>query len=178
LIKASNGDFRFALFPRNIDTTLINFWGAGLFSSMIRVVDPTDESILNCIMGDFQLTDGLMAAEEFWFDTSRVRARGKGSIDLVAGTIDMKLHPRPKKRTFLTLATPARVRGPLEKPKISLTTGGLVGTAFRLYMWWLTIYAQVLKKPLPKDGSDVCFLPPPPETVESPTDEAIQPSGR
>jgi hypothetical protein len=71
----------------------------------------------------------------------------------------------------LTLATPAKIRGPVENPKISLSTGGLAGTAFRIYMWWLTIYGQVFKKTLPTDGSDVCFLPPPPETIEQPSEE-------
>jgi uncharacterized protein involved in outer membrane biogenesis len=178
LITTADGEFRFALFPRNVDTTLLNFWGAGLFSSMFRAVDPTDESILNCMVGDFSVTDGVLTADQFWFDTSRIRARGKGTIDLPQGTLDMTLHPRPKKRTFLTLATPARIKGPVEDPKVSLKKGGMVGTAFRLYMWWLTIYTQILKKPLPTDGSDVCFLPPPPETTESPTSEATQPPNR
>lgn len=168
-VSAAEGEFRFAIFPRDIDPTLLNFWGAGLFSSMFRAVDPTDESILNCMVGDFAITQGQMTANQFWFDTSRVRARGKGSVDLTAGTVDMTLRPRPKKRTFLTLATPTKVKGPLEKPRISLTKGGLVGTAFRLYMWWLTVYTQILRKPLPTDGSDVCFLPLPVETVEEPS---------
>ena len=175
LIATADGEFRFAFFPRNVDTTLLNFWGAGLFRSMFRVVDPTDESILNCMAGDFSVTDGVLTANQFWFDTSRIRARGKGTIDLPQRTIDMTLKPRPKKRTFLTLATPARIKGPVEDPKISLKKGGMVGTAFRLYMWWLTLYTQILKKPLPTDGSDVCFLPPPPETLESPTSTAAQP---
>jgi uncharacterized protein involved in outer membrane biogenesis len=177
LITEADGDFRFALFPESLDTTLLNFWGAGLFRSMFRLVDPTDESVLNCMAGNFAVADGKLTANEFWFDTSRIRARGKGSIDLQQMTIDMTLKPRPKKRTFLTLATPAKIKGPVEDPKISLKKGGMVGTAFRIYMWWLTIYTQILKKPLPTDGSDVCFLPPPPETVDSPLGESTPPPG-
>ena len=177
LIAAANGGIRFALFPRDIDTTLLNFWGAGLFRSMFRVVDPTDESILNCMVGDFSLAEGQMTANDFWFDTSSVRAHGKGSIDLENMTLDMKLRPRPKRRTFLTLATPARIKGPVEKPRVSLTTGGMVGTGFRIYMWWLTIYTQVFRKPLPRDGSDVCVLPPPPGTADEPLGETSSPPG-
>ena len=175
LITEATGDFRFVVFPHDLDTTVLDFWGAGLFRSMFSVVDPTDESVVNCITGSFPMADGLMTAETFWFDTSRIRARGKGSIDLEQMTVDMTLRPRPKKRTFLTLATPAKIKGPVENPKISLSKGGLAGTAFRIYMWWLTIYTQVIKKPLPTDGSDVCFLPPPPETIESPLSEATTP---
>ena len=177
IVTATGGDFRLALFPRDIDTTLLSLWGAGLMRSMVRVVDPTDESVLNCMVGTFSVAEGQMTVEEFWFDTSSIRARGKGSINLEDMTLNMTLRPRPKKRTFLTLATPAKIKGPLADPSISLTKGGLVGTAFRIYMWWLTIYTQVLKKPLPTDGSDVCFLPPPPETVERPTGESAQPPG-
>jgi hypothetical protein len=175
LIAGATGDFRFAIFPHEIDTTLLDLWGAGLVRSMFRLVDPTSESVLNCMAGDFSIAEGQMTANSFWFDTSRIRARGKGSINLDDMTLDMTLRPRPKKRTFLSLATPAKIKGPIEDPSITMSKGGLVGTAFRIYMWWLTIYAQVLKRPLPTDGSDVCFLPPPPETAEHPTSEATQP---
>jgi len=87
----------------------------------------------------------------------------------------MTLRPRPKKRTFLTLATPAKIKGPLENPSVTLDKGGLVRTAFRIYMWALTLYAQILKRPLPADGSDICFVPPPPETIEQPQSESVAP---
>lgn len=165
VISGATGSLRFAVFPQGVDTTLLNFWGAGLFRSMVGVVDPTDDSVLNCMAGDFSVSDGVMTANSFWFDTSRIRAKGKGSIDLQDMTLDMTLRPRPKKRTFLSLATPAKIKGPLEEPSVSVKAGGLAGTAFRLSMWALTLYAQILKKPLPTDGSDVCFLPPPPDEV-------------
>ena len=170
VITAATGDFRFAIFPREIDTELLDLWGAGLVRSMFRLVDPGSASILNCMAGNFSVAEGQMTANSFWFDTSRIRARGKGSIDLETMTLDMTLRPRPKKRTFLSLATPAKIKGPIEDPSITLSKGGLLGTAFRFYMWWLTIYAQVLKRPLPTDGSDVCFLPPPPSTEEVPAE--------
>ncbi|MGB5174222.1 MAG: AsmA-like C-terminal region-containing protein [Thermoanaerobaculia bacterium] len=175
VVAGASGGFRFAVFPRDIDTTLLDLWGAGLFRSMFSVVDPTDESVLNCMAGDFSIADGKMTVNNFWFDTSRIRARGKGSIDLETMTVDMTLRPRPKKRTFLTLATPAKITGPIEDPSISLARGGFVGTAFRIYMWALTLYAQILKRPLPTDGSDVCFLPPPPETAQQPLTESTAP---
>ena len=178
LITEATGDLRFVLFPHDLDTTILDFWGSGLLRSMFGLVDPTNESVVNCIAGSFPMADGLMTAETFWFDTSRIRARGKGSIDLQPMTIDMTLRPRPKKRTFLSLATPAKIKGPLEDPSITLTKGGLVGTAFRIYMWWWTVYLQVFRKPLPRDGSDVCFLPPLPETIEPPTSEATSPPHR
>jgi hypothetical protein len=174
-VTGATGSFRFAVFPRGIQTTLLGLWGAGLVRSMVRVVDPTDESVLNCVAGDFSLAEGQMTANNFWFDTSRIRARGKGSIDLETMTVNMTLRPRPKKRTFLTLATPAKIKGPLEDPSVTLDKGGLVRTAFRIYMWALTLYAQILKRPLPADGSDICFVPPPPETIERPQSETITP---
>ncbi|MGB5295715.1 MAG: AsmA-like C-terminal region-containing protein, partial [Thermoanaerobaculia bacterium] len=175
VLTRAKGNFRFAVFPRDIDTTLLNLWGAGLIRSMFSVVDPTDESVLNCMAGSFSIADGQMTANDFWFDTSRIRARGKGSIDLETMTVKMTLRPRPKKRAFLTLATPAKITGPIEDPSISLSRGGLVGTGFRIYMWLLTLYTQVLKRPLPTDGSDICFLPPPPETAEQPSSESTAP---
>ncbi len=125
ILTATGGNFRLALFPRDIDTTLLSLWGAGLFRSMVRVVDPTDESVLNCMVGTFSVAEGQMTVEEFWFDTSSIRARGKGSISLEDMTLNMTLRPRPKKRTFLTLATPAKIKGPIADPSISLDQRGV-----------------------------------------------------
>jgi hypothetical protein len=102
-----------------------------------------------------------MQADSFYLDTSQIRARGKGEVDLTDQTIQMKFRPSPKRRTFLNLATPVRVSGPLNDPNIRVATGGLAGTAFRIYTWAVTVFFEVFRSPLPADGSDICVAPVP-----------------
>ena len=82
-------------------------------------------------------------------------------VDLQTGKLNLTLKPRPKRRGLISLATPAKVTGRLDDPSIRLTTGGLARTFFRLSVWFWTIYLELLRKPLPADGADVCVDPTP-----------------
>jgi uncharacterized protein involved in outer membrane biogenesis len=89
LIKQASGDFRFVVFPRDLDTTVLDFWGAGLFRSMFSVVDPTNESVVNCMLdrpkGDDSRHDSAPAAQEEDLPeprhTSQDQGTATGSID-------------------------------------------------------------------------------------------------
>jgi hypothetical protein len=107
-----------------------------------------------------------MVADGFWLDTSAIRVRGKGGLDLGERTIDLKLRPRPKRRTFLNLATPVGISGTWDDPSIGIAAGGLAGTAFRIYTWAVTVFFEVFRSPLPADGSDICVAPVPRQEAE------------
>ena len=107
-----------------------------------------------------------MTADRLVIDTTRIRVRGEGDIDLNSGTLDLVLKPRPKKRGLLSLATPARVTGTLADPKIHLTTSGFAKTIFKLSIWAWNLLREMTRKTLPSDGHDICVDPPPRSGVE------------
>ena len=86
---------------------------------------------------------------------------GKGEIDLLNNTIDLKLSPRPKRRGFISLATPVNINGPLDGPPIDVDTGGFALTVIRVSMYVWTVWLELFKKQLPVDGSDICIDPTP-----------------
>lgn len=137
----------------------------------IWVVDRVDDGCgaprnlgapINTLQSEFfpSVTDGLMVAEHFVLDTTRTRIRGEGEIDLAEMTINLRLKPRPKTRGFLSLATPVRIKGPLTDPSLTIKKGGLAITGLRLYYALWTFWLELLRKPLPADGSDICIDPP------------------
>ena len=73
--------------------------------------------------------------------------------------IKLRLNPRPKKRSLINLATPVKLRGPLTDPSIRFITSGIAVTAFRFSLWVYTVWVDILRKPLPTDGSDICLDP-------------------
>ncbi len=160
LIASGSGHFDFTLYPHAVNTEVLDLWAAGI-SSVLRVFNPNQESVLNCITGRFSIADGIMTADSSFLDTSQIRARGKGEIDLPRNRIQMKFQPRPKRRTFLNLATPVRVSGPLQDPDMRVGLKGLAGTAFRIYTWAITVFFEVFRQPLPADGADICVAPDP-----------------
>ncbi|MEJ2085999.1 MAG: AsmA-like C-terminal region-containing protein, partial [Acidobacteriota bacterium] len=169
LLASGSGHFDFTLYPHAVNTSVLDLWTASL-GSVLRVLNPRNESELNCLVGRFSIDQGKMQAESLVLDTSSLRAAGRGNIDLSDGMVELKLTPRPKRRTFLYLATPVRVSGTVDDPDIHVTAGGLAGTAFRIYAWAFTVYREIFRKPLPRDGSDICVSPPPrpvaPDVIE------------
>jgi len=169
LLASGTGHFNFALYPNAVNTKVLDLWAVSL-GSVLRILNPRNESTLNCLVGSFSIDQGNMQAESLLLDTSSLRAAGRGNIDLSDGTVAMKLTPRPKRRTFLYLATPIRVSGTVDRPDIHVTAGGVAGTAFRIYAWLFTVYRELFRQPLPRDGSDICVSPPPrsvaPDVIE------------
>ncbi|MBD3855076.1 MAG: hypothetical protein IFK92_00870 [Acidobacteria bacterium] len=111
--------------------------------------------------------NGHIVPRKLILDVSRSRIRGKGEIDLLNNTIDLKLSPRPKRRGFISLATPVNINGPLDGPQIDVDTGGFALTVIRVSMYVWTVWLELFKKQLPIDGSDICIDPTPRATESS-----------
>jgi uncharacterized protein involved in outer membrane biogenesis len=161
LLVYADGHLDFTLYPENFRTTLFDLWATHLLAALMPALDSGPGPQLNCVVGRFTVESGLMTPDALLIDTSRIRVRGKGKIDLQTGKLNLTLEPRPKTRGLISLATPVRVTGRLDDPSIRLTTGGLARTFFRLYLWFWTVFRELARKPLPADGADVCVDPAP-----------------
>jgi hypothetical protein len=161
LLVYADGHLDFTLYPENFRTTLFDLWATHLLAALMPTLDAGPGPQLNCVVGRFTVESGLMTPDALLIDTSRIRVRGKGKIDLQTGKLNLTLEPRPKRRGLISLATPVRVTGRLDDPSIHLTTGGLARTFFRVYLWFWTAFRELTRKPLPADGADVCIDPPP-----------------
>jgi len=84
---------------------------------------------IRCAVADFNVTSGVARAQTFVIDTDVVLAKGSGSIDLGAETLNLKIDGDSKRPRLLRLWTPILVRGPLTAPRISVDTGSLVTQA-------------------------------------------------
>ena len=87
------------------------------------------ESPIRCAVADFDVTSGVARAKTFVVDTDVVLAKGSGSIDLGAETLNLRIDGDSKKPRLLRLWTPILVRGPLTGPRVGVDTGQLVAQA-------------------------------------------------
>ena len=77
-----------------------------------------DETRFSCVMGKFDLKQGIAASEFIFAESDHLVADGTATIDLPAGELDVAITPRSKRRTFQIPGT-IRVRGPIDDPRIS-----------------------------------------------------------
>ena len=73
---------------------------------------------LNCVVGRFQVADGVADSQAILADTADVTLVGDGSIDLGTERYDLQLVPKAKRASLASLAVPVRVTGPLTRPEV------------------------------------------------------------
>ena len=68
--------------------------------------------------GQMVFDDGNGTIQMLYLDTPGVRAKGGGSINLGAETLDILIKPESKRR-FIRPSSPVRIKGPLGDPSVT-----------------------------------------------------------
>ena len=81
---------------------------------------------VNCGGMAFDVKDGKGTSTLFLVDTEQTEIVGNGRFDLEHETFEMKITPTPKRMGILSLRTPVRLFGRLNKPEFELEKGPLL----------------------------------------------------
>jgi hypothetical protein len=93
---------------------------AGLFK-----LDDASTAEIRCAVADFTVSGGTATAKTFVVDTTPVLARGSGTIDLGAETINLRIDGETKEARLVRLWAPIIVQGPLTGPKVDVDRGAV-----------------------------------------------------
>ncbi|MDO9386685.1 MAG: AsmA family protein [Thiobacillus sp.] len=75
---------------------------------------------IRCGVADFDVKQGVMQSNILVFDTDITRIGGSGSIDLGKEQLDLRLTPKSRKLSLVSLRTPIHVQGSFVDPQVSL----------------------------------------------------------
>ena len=84
-----------------------------------------DRTDLNCLVARLKLKDGQASFERLLIDTGKITVTGSGEINLAGERLDLRLDPRPKDPSLISLATRMRVAGSLTDYSASPDAMGL-----------------------------------------------------
>ena len=158
LLRSASGHLDFAVWPENLRGDVFDVWAVNLFFAILPRLDPESASRVNCLIADLELNDGRMKDKLLVLDTSTVRVKGSGVIDLQSEEVDLLLKPAPKRARFFSLATPLVVGGSFSDFRVGVAPGGLLGTALRLSYAYVVVPFQLLtQRSPPRDGADICL---------------------
>ena len=93
---------------------------AGLFK-----LDDASTAEIRCAVADFTVSGGTATAKTFVVDTTPVLARGSGTIDLGAETINLRIDGETKEPRLVRLWAPILMQGPLTGPKVDVDRGAV-----------------------------------------------------
>lgn len=159
LFAHGNGYFDFSGHLDNLAAGIIDLWAVNLIAAIVSSTEE-QQSQINCAVGRWTVTDGVLRPDVFFIDTSKIRICGKGKVDFGQQTVDLSVAPKPKRPEFFSLATPLRISGSFDDIGFGIKTGGLVGTTARFITSPLVVpLKRMVVSDIPEDGSDACGIP-------------------
>lgn len=87
----------------------------------------TGTSEIRCAVADFTVSGGTATARTFVIDTTPVLARGSGTINLGAETMNLRIDGETKSPRLIRLWSPINITGPLTAPRIGVDKAAIAG---------------------------------------------------
>jgi uncharacterized protein involved in outer membrane biogenesis len=81
---------------------------------------------IRCAVADFGVAGGTGTARTFVIDTGVVLAKGSGTVDLGAESLNLTIDGETKEARLIRLWSPIHVRGPFTSPRIGIDVGSVV----------------------------------------------------
>jgi uncharacterized protein involved in outer membrane biogenesis len=123
LLASSNGEVKALISEGTVSKFILEAIGLNLGSVVVSKLFGDRQVQLNCMAADFGVTNGLMQARTFVFDTSDATIRVDGSIDLGREVLDLRIHPQSKGIRIISLRSPLYIRGTFKNPDVGVDKG-------------------------------------------------------
>jgi AsmA family protein len=160
IMHHANGHLDVAVWPTELRAGVFNFWSVNLVLTLLPMIDPRAPSQVNCMVGRFDLKEGVVSDDKIVIDTTAVRIHGAGHANLATEDLSFVFRPRSKGIAVFRLQNPLRVTGTLTEQRIGLDPRDAVESTLRLIaspiLWPIERFTL---GPLPRDGADVCTDP-------------------
>ncbi|MEI6556945.1 MAG: AsmA family protein [Rhodospirillaceae bacterium] len=114
LLAHADGAARMTIGQGTLPVRHFDLIASDLVASIMPWADRSgDRTDLNCLVTRLKLKDGLAAVDRLLIDTGKITVTGTGEINLASERFDLRLDPRPKDPSLISLATRMRVAGSL-----------------------------------------------------------------
>lgn len=117
MLGTSDGDVVVGMGRGKISNLMMELAGLDIAESLKFLVQGDKQIPIRCAFGDFGVQDGTMTSRSLAFDTTDTIIVGEGTVSLRDETLDLRLRPRPKDRSLLSLRVPLRVDGSFKDPE-------------------------------------------------------------
>lgn len=153
----SSGHVDFNLKPKSMEAGLIDMWFVNLFRLLPFVFSSKSDAVFNCIVGRFDLRDGLMTPRTILIDTTTTRVQGGGWINLRDRKLEIMLYPEAKQPKLFSAPAPVSLSGGFDDFHAGVSKVDLFGTAFKFVTSPLRApFKRLFSQSSPSDGADVC----------------------
>jgi hypothetical protein len=126
LLPALAGTLDMAVFPHDLRPGGLEFWGTGLLSTMLRSLDPSVQSEVECAVASLDVSRGVASTSAFFVDTTRVRIIGQFDADLTTRALAGRLRPVSEQPELFTVAPTMVLGGTMVNPQVTVAPENIV----------------------------------------------------
>ena len=127
MLGSANGDVGFIMGSGRISNLLLELAGLDVAESLKYLLDQKKEVPIRCAYAVFKVEGGVAKTQSLIFDTTDTMLLGQGTIDLREEKLDLRLDPRPKDVSPVSLRGPLHVGGTFKHPSIRPEPAALAG---------------------------------------------------
>ena len=155
-LEHANGQFDFALWPENIDSSILNIWSVNLFLAILPELNKK-ESKFNCGVALLDVEDGTLSEELLVVDSTKIYMIGNLNVNFQQEEVSLSLFPQAKKARIFGLQAPIRINGSFDELGIAIKPSDLlIG-----YVKFITSplhapFRRIFGKNIPEDASALC----------------------
>jgi hypothetical protein len=131
ILTALTGTIDTAMFPHDLSSKALAFWGTGLLRAMLRTVDPDERSEVECAAASLDVADGVASTSALFVDTSRVRIVGQVDANLVTRELSGRLNAVSEQPELFRVAPTLMLGGTMESPRVSVAPENIVFAPLR-----------------------------------------------
>jgi AsmA family protein len=117
MLGSSDGDVAVGMGRGQVSNLLMELAGIDIAEALKFLARGDRKIIIRCAFGDFAVNNGVMTARSLAFDTTDTIIVGEGTISLRDETLRLKLRPRPKDRSLISLRSPLLIDGTFKNPE-------------------------------------------------------------
>lgn len=117
MLGSSDGDVAVGMGRGQISNLMMELAGIDIAEALKFLVRGDRKVPIRCAFGDFAVANGVMTARSLAFDTTDTIIVGEGTINLRDETLRLKLRPRPKDRSLISLRAPLLIDGTFKDPE-------------------------------------------------------------
>ena len=123
LLGAANGEIKSLVHQGTVSKLLLEEIGLNIGSIVFTKLVGDKQVKLNCLVGDFDVRNGMMQANNFIVDTDEATLDIKGTADLNQEQLNLSIKPKSKGLRVFSLRAPLYVRGSFQQPNVSVDKG-------------------------------------------------------
>jgi uncharacterized protein involved in outer membrane biogenesis len=119
IMAHSQGNFSVIMGSGSFSNLLLEVAGLDIAESLVFLLGKDQEVRLRCAYADFGIVDGVATARAVALDTTDTALLVRGNLDFAKEKLDLKLVPRPKDFSPLSIRTPINIGGTFADPAIA-----------------------------------------------------------